>query len=311
MPVLSKALCASAALASAAAFVVPQGGGEARRGLMRSADDGAGAGWVDDGDLSPEVADPTGAVSGGSGSLLAGLAMGLAAAAAGAAAGRRRPRAVARRAAGSAEVAGQPAGTDLENAIPFLGEPGYRKFAANVPGDKGFDPLGLCDSVEKFRSYREAEIKHCRLAMLAAVGWPLAEEWHTRLAQALGKANELEPDGRVPSVLNGGLVDNTHNDELAFVFWGLVLVGGAIDVSSKDYAPEGADPWDYGFDPLRLKNKGSPFGIKLRGDRPWMEEAELKHGRLAMVAITAFALQEFATRIPVVKETPLFFPDLF
>jgi hypothetical protein len=25
---------------------------------------------------------------------------------------------------------------------------------------------------------REAEIKHCRLAMLAAAGWPLSELWH-------------------------------------------------------------------------------------------------------------------------------------
>ena len=37
-------------------------------------------------------------------------------------------------------------------------------------GDKGFDPLGLADSKEKLAIYREAELKHGRLAMLAALG---------------------------------------------------------------------------------------------------------------------------------------------
>merc|ERR1711906_71888 len=45
-------------------------------------------------------------------------------------------------------------------------------------GDKGFDPLGLASS--------EAELKNGRLAMLAAVGWPVAEEVQGPLSKALG-----------------------------------------------------------------------------------------------------------------------------
>ena len=40
-----------------------------------------------------------------------------------------------------------------------------------------------------------------------------------------------------------------------------------------------------------------------------MELSEIKHGRLAMLAITGYAAQEFITGIPVVQQTPFFFGD--
>merc|ERR1719152_355455 len=63
------------------------------------------------------------------------------------------------------------------------------KFAQSLPGITGplgfFDPLGFCaDDAEKpategkIRFYREVELKHCRVAMLAALGFPLAEQFH-------------------------------------------------------------------------------------------------------------------------------------
>ena len=58
--------------------------------------------------------------------------------------------------------------------------------------------------------YREAELKHARLAMLASVGWVMSELLHTDLADLLGKDNLLQEDAgeflaKAPSVLNGGL----------------------------------------------------------------------------------------------------------
>jgi hypothetical protein len=38
-----------------------------------------------------------------------------------------------------------------------------------LAGDVGFDPLGFAKSKNDLMNYREAEIKHARLAMLAAV----------------------------------------------------------------------------------------------------------------------------------------------
>jgi hypothetical protein len=93
-------------------------------------------------------------------------------------------------------------------------------------GDVGFDPLGFCSiGIDKDKkesatpgeaSYttrvskrvkwmREAEMKHSRLAMLAAVGWPVSELWHKPIAAALGLQSILAAGDRSPSVLNGGL----------------------------------------------------------------------------------------------------------
>jgi hypothetical protein len=38
-----------------------------------------------------------------------------------------------------------------------------------------------------------------------------------------------------------------------------------------------------------------------------MELAEIKHGRMAMIAFSAFALQEYVSGLGVVDETPFFF----
>jgi len=36
-----------------------------------------------------------------------------------------------------------------------------------MAGDRGFDPFGFADSTARLTEFREAEIKHARLAMLA------------------------------------------------------------------------------------------------------------------------------------------------
>merc|ERR1719440_842220 len=59
-------------------------------------------------------------------------------------------------------------------------------FAKSLPGSSGplgfFDPLGFCSqegiSEGKIRFYREVELKHGRVAMLAALGFPVAEQFH-------------------------------------------------------------------------------------------------------------------------------------
>ena len=41
-----------------------------------------------------------------------------------------------------------------------------------------------------------------------------------------------------------------------------------------------------------------------------MQLAEIKNGRLAMIAIVAFAVQEAVSKLGVIDETPLFFKPL-
>merc|ERR1740127_117492 len=64
-------------------------------------------------------------------------------------------------------------------------------FAQTLPGITGplgfFDPIGFCSdetdaSEGKIRFYREVEVKHCRVAMLAALGFPIAEQFHPLFA---------------------------------------------------------------------------------------------------------------------------------
>merc|ERR1719478_87285 len=204
-------------------------------------------------------------------------------------------------------------------------------------GDKGFDPLGFADSVEKLRIYREAELKHGRLAMLAALGWPVSEALDKPLASAMGMKSLLvsTPTGivngvaeggesllRAPSLLNGGL------EQVSPLFWAGVFAFsagtefyatkiskragfratlaalGAEDLTGVDIDGDGqvgaptmlkADnylPGDLGFDPLGLY-KGSDE------DKRTMQLKELNNGRLAMIAITGYAFNEAATKIPV------------
>jgi hypothetical protein len=77
---------------------------------------------------------------------------------------------------------------------------------------------------------------------------------------------------------------------------------------------------DLNFDPLALHAFRGSFNLdpitekisveeKLKRARKDMELCEIKHGRLAMIAITGFVAQEFVTGIPVVQQTPFFFGD--
>merc|ERR1719224_307864 len=78
-----------------------------------------------------------------------------------------------------------------------------------LAGDMNFDPLQISDTPESLAWYREAEVKHARLAMLAAFGWPVSEIFN------FGQL--LNGDCRAPSLLNGGL-GNVNG-----VYWAAVV----------------------------------------------------------------------------------------
>ena len=61
--------------------------------------------------------------------------------------------------------------SDKSRSIPILSKP--KNLDGSMAGDEGFDPLGLSNIGDLgFDLYwmREAELKHCRIAMLAFVG---------------------------------------------------------------------------------------------------------------------------------------------
>jgi len=187
----------------------------------------------------------------------------------------------------------------MSKAIPFVKCP--PALDGSMGGDVGFDPLGLSKTSKDLASYREAEIKHARLAMLAAAGWPISELFDKKIATVLGLAPALDAAGRVPSVLNGGM------GKISPFYWGAcILVAAAIDAYGFTSANKKAGyiPGDLGFDPFGLYPKDEK-------GKKWMQTAEIKNGRLAMIAITAFAAQEFVSHVAVIDETPFFFKPIW
>lgn len=151
---------------------------------------------------------------------------------------------------------------------------------------------------------RDSELKHGRLAMLAAAGWPLAELTSGSSLRFAGT------NGRAPSLFNGHLFD--YLPFLVVVFGGLAY----LEVTTKDTVKDG----DYGFDPLGLASGKGPMGpsglpifdsipaaVPNVGKPEELRTSEIKHGRAAMMAITGFAVQEFVWGSPVVEQTPFFF----
>jgi len=145
-----------------------------------------------------------------------------------------------------------------------------------LAGDMGFDPLGIATNPDSLAWYREAEVKHARLAMLAAFGWPVSE--------ITNFGGLLNGDGRAPSLLNGGL------GNINVIYWVAVL-GFAVYWEGQGLDKQFGKKDDYlpgmlGFDPLGADSES-------------MRSAEITNGRVAMLAITAYALEEAATKAPI------------
>jgi len=195
--------------------------------------------------------------------------------------------------------------------------------ALGLPGDYGFDPLNFAasdlffssaenknrDSVAVLKDYRDSEIRHGRLAMLAALAWPvqeLAGPYVARFANQIFGASGLsdiltETSGRSPSVLNGGL---EHVGGFVLCVAGLI---GALDLAALDRQKKEGDayvPGNYGFDPLRLMQGATA--------EQWhdMQTKEVNNGRLAMVALTAYVAEEAISKAPITEITPGLFTPL-
>merc|ERR1719168_558350 len=148
-----------------------------------------------------------------------------------------------------------------------------------------FDPVGFSEgkSEGKLRFYREVEIKHGRLGMLAALGFLVGENFHPLFGG----------DIDVPAYL-------AFQQTPLQTFWGSVVAAIAVlEVFSvfSFNSPAGGEPWsirsdhtpgDLGFDPLNLK-PADPEEFKT------MQTKELNNGRLAMLAAAGMIAQEFVS----------------
>ena len=173
-----------------------------------------------------------------------------------------------------------------EPPAPFDGP----TFAKTLPGITGpldfFDPAGFCSQERitegKIRFYREVELKHGRVAMLAAFGFLVAEQFHPLFG------GEID----VPSYI-------AFQETPLQTFWpAVVFVISIFEVFSvfTFQNPVGSQPWtisldheagDFGWDPLGLKPTDA-------AELKEMQTKELNNGRLAMIAIIGMMGQELA-----------------
>jgi len=178
-----------------------------------------------------------------------------------------------------------------------------------LPGDYGYDPLGLGKDPEQVAKYRENELLHARWAMLAAAGVLIPEGLQANGADIRG-GTWFETGAEM---LNGGTLNyfavpwGIVNNPLPLILVIAVEVGlmGAVEFYRRNgtgpagYSPgigqfdssvfEGVEPMYPGgpFDPLGLADDPEIFAeLKVK---------EIKNGRLAMVGMLAFSLQGYVT----------------
>jgi hypothetical protein len=161
----------------------------------------------------------------------------------------------------------------------------------NLPGVSAplgfFDPLGFSTDASqgRVRFYREVELKHGRLAMLAALGILVAEQFHPMWG---GNIN-------VPAYV-------AFKETPLQTYWGATILAIAIPeiftiaTFKSPFGEEGEtwairsdyEPGSLGFDPLGLKPEDT---MELRE----MQTKELNNGRLAMLAAAGMIAQELVT----------------
>ena len=165
-----------------------------------------------------------------------------------------------------------------------------------IPAVGFWDPLGFTDgqSINEVKRLREAEVTHARVAMSAVAGIALQELWRP-----------LFPDVVGPAII--------HFQQIPPPFWqGLALGIGAVEYLRARAGwlepwkglfrlREEYTPGNLGFDPLGLQ----------RSYRRGFQDArarELAYGRIAMLAVATFVLQEVITAAPVLQITRNWLP---
>ena len=122
----------------------------------------------------------------------------------------------------------------------------------------------------------------------------MAETLDRPIANLLGQPAIVDAADRNPSILNGGL------EKVSPLYWATILIAAsAIDLIqiNKANTDPTYTPGDLGFDPLGLMPKDD-------AGKKNMLAKELRNGRLAMIAVTAFAAQEYVASVGIVDQTP-------
>jgi len=162
-----------------------------------------------------------------------------------------------------------------------------------------FDPFGFSARLDDgaLLYYREAEIKHGRVCMLAALGIVVGEMYHPLFGGNIDVAstkvftqvplNDLWPIAFLQFIVAAAFEEiRTNKGNLLGT-----AIGGIVpnEVKTENFGAK-ADrlPGDLGFDPLGIKPKNEKELLSI-------QNKEILNGRLAMIAVAGIVAQEQVT----------------
>jgi len=165
-----------------------------------------------------------------------------------------------------------------------------------------FDPLGFSTNVPqgKLLFYREAEIKHGRLCMLACLGILVAEKFHPLFGGNIDAPAYIAfRDTSLEKFWYVIALAIAIPEHIAFrTFKDLSDRGPELKINYQNPGVEDGDIWtmkedrlpgDLGFDPLGLKPTDPAALLEL-------QNKELLNGRLAMISFAGIIAQEIVTK---------------
>jgi light-harvesting complex I chlorophyll a/b binding protein 1 len=171
---------------------------------------------------------------------------------------------------------------EKSQSLPFMNRPPL--LDGSMAGDVGFDPLGLSNIDDvgiDLYWLREAELKHCRVAMMAVAGITWVE--------LFGPAPGCEMATAKDQMDAFWQIWGAHPQYIAF---GLIMIMFIETFSgiAVGHARESGDraPGDFGLDPLGYGKGDAAAFDKLK-------EQEVANGRLAMIAAAGELVQGCTT----------------
>jgi len=187
-----------------------------------------------------------------------------------------------------------------EEAGPSNGDavkprPDKTLFCAGLAGNTGpfgdFDPAGLLDGKDSntVKRYREAEVTHGRVCMLASVGILVGEKFNPLFdgkitGPAINHFQQVPGPFWTALVFVIALSESTR----ANVGWVNPAAAAAPGENNLFRLRDEYTPGDIGYDPLGLKPTS-------KAELTEMQNKEINNGRLAMIATAGMVVQELVT----------------